>query len=216
MEGYKVTTEAQRESLSQQLQGMTQQLQAWRNGDPEAFERVMSLLYNDLRRIARRQLYRGGRGGRGGRGDTLHTTSLVHETYLKLVKQARVDCESRGHFFNIVAKAMRQIIIDYLRRRQAGKRGGDQAHVPLDEADAVICEEGQALLELDQALTRLSNFDARLSRLVECRFFAGLTVEETAEALGLSKCTVHREWIRARAWLRHEIASSEQGSQGGE
>jgi RNA polymerase sigma factor (TIGR02999 family) len=188
---------------------MTQQLQAWRNGDAEALESVMSLLYNDLRRIARRQLLRGRPGA------TLNTTALVHETYLKLVNQAQVEYQSRGHFFNLVAKAMRQIIVDYLRRRQAGKRGGDQVRVPLAEADAATCEEAEALLELDQALARLSHFDPRLGRLVECRFFAGLTEGETAEALGLSKSTVQRDWVRARAWLHHEIASGKTGSQDG-
>ncbi len=164
----------------------------------------MSLLYDDLRRIARRQLLRGRPGA------TLNTTALVHETYLKLVNQAKVECESRGHFFNIVARAMRQIIVDHARRRQAEKRGGDQARVPLNEADAATGEEAAMLLELDQALTRLAAFDERLSRLVECRFFAGFTEEETAEALGTSRSTVQRDWIRAKAWLRDEVGPREQ------
>jgi RNA polymerase sigma factor (TIGR02999 family) len=104
---------------------------------------------------------------------------------------------------------MRQIIVDHARRRQAEKRGGDQARVPLQEADATISEEAEMLLELDQALTRLVAYDERLSRLVECRFFAGFTEEETAEALGISRSTVQRDWIRAKAWLRDEVGAQE-------
>jgi RNA polymerase sigma factor (TIGR02999 family) len=184
---------------------MTEQLLAWKDGNREAFEKVVSLLYEDLRRVARSQLYR------GRPGSTLNTTALVHETYLKLVGQAEVECESRGHFFALVARAMRQIIVDHARRRQAEKRGGAQACLPLDEADAAVWEEAEGLIALDQALTRLATTDERLSRLVECRFFAGLTEEETATALGISRRTVQRDWIRARALLRNEVGASLKG-----
>ncbi len=197
-------SEARRLMIDNHNQSPTEQLQAWRDGDNEAFEKVISLLYQDLKRIAQRQLYQGKPGA------TLNATALVHETYLKLVSQGQVECQNRGHFLNIVARAMRHIIIDHARRRQADKRGGDQVRVPLGEADAAINQEAEPLLTLDQALTRLSDFDARLGFMVEYRFFAGLTEDETAEVLGLSKSTVQRDWIRAKAWLRHEIGSRDQ------
>jgi RNA polymerase sigma factor (TIGR02999 family) len=173
--------------------------------DQQVLEQVMALVYDDLKRVARRQLYR------ARYGNTLDTTALVHESYLKLAGSPTIVCEDRGHFFGIAARAMRQIIVDYARRRQAEKRGGDQERVPLEGAEASVWEDADSLIALDEALTRLAAFDSRLMRLVECRFFAGFTEEETANALGISRSTVQREWIRARAWLREEVGSEGKG-----
>jgi RNA polymerase sigma factor (TIGR02999 family) len=151
--------------------------------------------------MAHQQLRRGPADG------SLDTTALVHETYLKLVGRSRIDCEDRTHFLALVATAMRQIIIDFARRRQASKRGSGVADLPLicgfDEA---VEDNVQGLIEIDQALTRLASLDDRLTRVVECRFFAGFTEDETAEALGVSRSTIQRDWARARAWLRDEMA----------
>lgn len=184
---------------------VTKLLQALGRGEPQALERLLPVVYADLRRLAQRQLRR------NRHGNTLHTTDLVHEVYLRLVDQSQVSAESRGHFFALSAQAMRQIIIDYARRRAAAKRGGGQAHASLDEAreEATIAIDEQAewLLDLDRALGRLAELDRELARLVECRFFAGLTTDETAVALGVSPRTVERNWKRARGWLRQEMAA---------
>ena len=172
---------------------------ACRDGDRRAFEELVAHLYDDLRRVARRQLYR------ARPGETLDTTGLVHETYLKLVGRSPVDCDDRAHFLGLMARAMRQVIIDYSRRRRTEKRGGDRNRVPLEEADPELRHDSEMLIALDEALDRLGSHDPRLVRLVECRFFAGFTEEETAEVLGVSRSTVQRDWIRARAWLRYEI-----------
>jgi RNA polymerase sigma factor (TIGR02999 family) len=181
----------------------TRRLEECHHGDQEALAAIVSHLYDDLRRIAHRQLYGCCRGA------TLDTTALVHETYLKLVGQSRIDCDSRGHFLALVAVAMRQIIIDFARRHRADRRGGDQPRVPLiDDKDRAEGDNVEALIALDQALGRLASFDQRLIKVVECRFFAGFTEEETATALGVSRSTVQREWLRARAWLRSEIGTA--------
>lgn len=179
----------------------TRRLAGCAEGDRHALEQVVTHLYEQLRRIAHRQLLRSPANG------SLDTTALVHETYLKLVGRSRIECEDRAHFLALVATAMRQIIIDFARRRQASKRGSGVADLPLicgfDEA---VEDNVQRLIEIDQSLSRLSSLDERLTRLVECRFFAGFTEEETAEALGVSRSTVQRDWARARAWLRDEMA----------
>ena len=168
-------------------------------GDEDAFAQLLPMVYQDLRRIAHRQLRR------GRPGQTLNTTGLVHEAYLKMVDQSRVSWQDRGHFFAISARAMRQIIVDYARQRLAAKRGGGQPHDPLDENQIAIEEQADWLLAIDEALSRLAKMDARLTKVVECRFFAGLTEEETAEALEVSVRTVQRDWMRARGWLREEM-----------
>lgn len=178
---------------------ITHLLQAHGRGEEGAFDRLMPMVYDDLHRIARRQLRR------GRRGDTLNTTGLVHEVYLKMVDQSRASWQDRSHFFAISARAMRQIIVDYARQRLAAKRGGGQSHTPLDEARIAIEEQADWLIALDQALESLGRLDERMARIVECRFFAGLTEEETAEALSVSVRTVQRDWKRARGWLKEEM-----------
>jgi RNA polymerase sigma factor (TIGR02999 family) len=183
-------------SLSDTITGL---LQAHRQGDEKALDRLIPLIYPDLRRMARRQMR-----GRAG-GTTLDTTALVHEAYLKLVGRHRPDWEDRAHFFGVCARAMRQVIVDHARERRASKRGGGGAPCTLDETAIAIDEQATSLLAIDEALDRLAELDARLPRLVECRFFAGLTEEETAEALAVPLRTVQRDWARARAWLRREL-----------
>lgn len=178
---------------------ITHLLRAHGRGEEGAFDELMPMVYDDLHRIARRQLRRGKRGA------TLDTTGLVHEVYLKMVDQSQASWEDRSHFFAISARAMRQIIVDYARQRLAAKRGGGQAHTPLDEARIAIEAQADWLLALDQALQRLAELDERMARIVECRFFAGLTEEESAEALAISVRTVQRDWKRARGWLKEEM-----------
>ncbi|MEM7048089.1 MAG: ECF-type sigma factor [Acidobacteriota bacterium] len=168
-------------------------------GDKEAFGRLMPLVYEDLRRIARRQIRQ------RSPGRTLDTTGLVHEAYLKMVDQTRAGFKDRGHFFAISARAMRQILVDYARNRLAAKRGGGQHHTSLDEAQAAIEMDAGWVMSLHEALNRLASRDERLVRIVECRFFAGLTEDETAEALEVSTRTVQRDWMRARIWLKEEM-----------
>jgi RNA polymerase sigma factor (TIGR02999 family) len=180
---------------------ITDLLAAHRAGDGEAFSRLVPLVYEDLRRIARRSL----RGGRGAR--TIDTTALVHEAYLKLVDQTRAAWQDRNHFFAVAARAMRQILVDEARRKAAAKRGGGAVTLALEEDrhGAALAVDAERLLAIDEALESLATLDPRLPRVVECRFFAGYTDEETAGALGVSMRTVQRDWMRARAWLREEL-----------
>jgi RNA polymerase sigma factor (TIGR02999 family) len=180
---------------------VTELLIAHRDGNPGAFDRLVPLVYEDLRRIARVQLRR------GRPGDTLDTGALVNEAYLRLVDQERATWRDRGHFFAVSAIAMRQIVVDHARRRGRLKRGGDLAILPLDEVHEPGTREAAHVLEIDLALQKLASIDDRLARVVECRYFAGLTEEETAEALGVSVRTAQREWFKARAWLRNELAN---------
>lgn len=180
---------------------VTELLLAYRDGDREAFDRLVPLLYHDLRKIARAQLRRGRPGA------TLGTTVLVHEVYLKMADQQRLDARDRGHFLAISAHAMRQVIADYARRRTAAKRGGNSDPVPLDEAPQIADREARWLVDVDRALERLGARNERMARVVECRFFAGYSEEETAEALGTSLRTVQRDWMRARAWLKEELGT---------
>jgi len=166
-------------------------------------------LYNDLRQVAHRQL------GRLRFGHTLDTTMLVHEAYLKLNDSHPIECTDRAHFLAILGCAMRQIIVDYARRRSALKRGGDLARVTFDESEIAVNQDVDQLIALDGALTRLSELDPRLVRIVECRFYAGMTENETADALGVSKSTVQRDWIRARAWLRRALGEADDGGDDG-
>jgi RNA polymerase sigma factor (TIGR02999 family) len=172
-----------------------------RHGDHAALDRLFPLVYQELRRIAHRQL----RGERPGH--TLGTTGLVHETYLKVVDQSRVEWRDRGHFFGVAAGAMRRILVDYARRYRAQRRGGGQQRVTLDD-DALVAERSESLLALDDALDRLATLNPRLGQVVECRYFAGLTEEETGEALGVTTRTVQRDWAKARAWLSLELRGS--------
>lgn len=180
---------------------VTQCLRRYAEGDGEAFDQVIDLVYEDLRRIAGHQLKR------AYHGETLATTGLVHEAYLKMVDQAGARYEDRNHFFAITAHAMRQIIVDYARKRSAKKRGGGIVPESLDEEQVAAEREAEKILAVDQALESLKSLDERMLRVVECRFFSGLTEQETAEALGMSLRTVQRTWKRARAWLRETLES---------
>jgi RNA polymerase sigma factor (TIGR02999 family) len=179
---------------------ITQLLARWSRGEQEALEELLSLVYGELRRIAGRQL----RGER--REHTLAPTALVHEAYLRLVNQRRANWQNRAQFFGVAAELMRRILVDHARTRGAAKRGGSATFLPLQEADG---RGGSAavvdVLAIDTALTRLAALDAEQARLVELRFFAGLTVEEIALLLGRSERTVKREWRLARAWLFSEL-----------
>ncbi len=177
-------------------------LQAFRQGDQQAFDQVVSLLYQDLKRMASGQLRR------GIPAMTLGATGLVHELYLKMMGQQGLDARDRGHFLAISARAMRQVLVDGARHRQAEKRGGGQALVTYDEEKTMAAEDAAKLTDLDDALTRLSEVSQRMTQVVECRFFGGLSEQETATALDTSIRTVQRDWMRARAWLKEELGTA--------
>lgn len=178
---------------------ITELLVAHREGRPEALNELMPLVYDQLRRMARAQRRR------TSGVDTLGTTGLVHEAYLRLVDQTRADWRDRGHFFAVSAMAMRQTLIDAARRRTRAKRGGHAVPVELTDAADPSIRDLDHVLEVDRALERLAAVDPRLVRVVECRYFAGLSEEDTAEALGVSLRTAQREWFKARAWLRDAL-----------
>lgn len=178
---------------------ITRLLQAHHEGDRAAFDALVPLVYERLRRIARGQIRRGG----GGR--TLDTSALVHEAYVQLVEETGVEWQNRSHFYAICARAMRRILVDYSRRRRARKRGGGVPDLALDPETLSVEEQAELVLAVDRALDGLAAFDERLGRVVECKFFAGMTEEETALALDLSVRTVQRDWQRSRAWLRKEL-----------
>jgi RNA polymerase sigma factor (TIGR02999 family) len=177
----------------------TELLLAHREGSPGAFDRLVELVYPELRSVARRQLRR------RRPDEQLQTTALVHEAYLKLVDQARMGAQDRNHFLAIAARAMRQIIVDHARGRLAAKRGGGAQHVALDDRDLAIQNQADHILAVNEALKRLADEDPRLLQVVECRFFAGYSETETANALDVSARTVERDWLRAKAWLREAI-----------
>ena len=168
-------------------------------GGHAAADRLMPLLYNELRQIAHRRL-------RGERPDhTLNTTALVHEAYVKLVGLDRITWQNRAHFLAIAAQAMRRVLVDYAVGRKTQKRGGLLHRVPIDETMLVTSQRADALIALDSAIQRLEAISPRLSRIVECRYFGGMSIEETAESLDLSPATIKREWNVARAWLNREL-----------
>jgi len=169
-------------------------------GDNTALERLIPLVYAELHRLARSHRYNW-RGSAGVPG----TTSLVHEAYLRLVEQENVNWHSRSQFFCIASRAMRSVLVDNARAYRAKKRRGDQHAVSTDDIVLVSKQRGQELIEVDEALTRLGEIDNELSAVVECRFFGGLTIEETAEGLSLSPATVKRRWSLAQAWLYREL-----------
>lgn len=178
---------------------VTQLLQQWSAGRAEALDRLMPLVYDELRRLAASYMRR-------ERPDhTLGASGLVNEAFLRLVDQQDVRWQNRAHFFGIAAQAMRRILVDHARARASSKRGAGEPHLPLEEADALTPMPDADLLALDDALNRLAALDPQQSRIVELRFFGGLTIEETAEVLGISPATVGREWALARAWLYAEI-----------
>ncbi len=168
-------------------------------GDRAAFETLVTLLYDDLRRLARRHLHL-----RGGQL-TLHTAGLVHEAFLKLADQTRLSWEDRGHFLAVYARVMHNIVIDLARQAGARKRGGDRKQVTLDDAHLQISAQADDLLAVQEALEQLDQLQPRLAQVVECRFFGGLTEPETALALGLTDRTVRRDWVKARTLLRRML-----------
>jgi RNA polymerase sigma factor (TIGR02999 family) len=186
-------------------------LDQYREGQAEAFGKLMALVYDDLRRLAAWQL-------QTERSEhTLQPTALVHEAYLKLAGQNPVDWQNKAHFFALAAQVMRHILVDHARAKQRDKRGGGLLSVAMDEALELSHQSEPGLVELDEALNTLARQDARKSRVVELRYFGGLSIEETADVLGISTATVRREWTLAKAWLRLELskdAKSEQARSG--
>jgi RNA polymerase sigma factor (TIGR02999 family) len=179
---------------------VTALLLAWSAGDREALQKLLPLVYGELRARAERYL----RKERAGH--TLQPTALVNEAYLKLVDQKRVKWRSRAHFLAVAARAMREVLVDYARRHRAARHGGGATFVALDAAMAAAPSPSLDLLALDMALDRLASLDERQSKLVELRVFAGLTIDEAAEAMGISPATVSREWKHAEAWLHREMS----------
>lgn len=175
-------------------------LQAWSQGDKSAFERLVPLVYEELRTLARRYM-------RTERADhTLQTTALVNEAYVRLIDVNRVQWQNRAHFLAVAAQTMRRILVDFARRRDSLRRGGDVLLVPIDDAGDVGQARAADFIALDDALTALAARDARMSQVVELRFFGGLTVEETADVLDISPETVMRDWKTAKAWLLRELS----------
>ncbi len=184
---------------------VNQLLVDWGNGNQQALEELLPLIYSELRHLAHNFLYR------ERPGHTLQTTALVHEAYLKLIDQRDAHWQNRAHFFAIAAQAMRRILIDSARKHAAVKRGRGGEKISLDEAAGISLEPDTNLLALDEALTALAEIDPQQSRIVELRYFGGLTIEETAEVMNLSPATVKREWTMARAWLYQALAGSREG-----
>jgi RNA polymerase sigma factor (TIGR02999 family) len=178
---------------------ITRLLLSWGEGHDGAAERLFTLLYQELRVLARRQLRRGFRNA------TLDTTALVHEAYVKLVDGARIQVRDRNHFFALASRAMRQIVVDYARRKHAAKRGGSDRRETLGDRPDPAAGSVSDLVAVDEALSKLEALDPRLGRLVELRYFGGLSVEETAEILETSPRTVKRDWQKARAFLYHQL-----------
>lgn len=182
------------------LHDVTLVLRAARAGDAAALNEAFQLVYDDVRAIAHARV------ARFGAGSTLDTTAVVHEAYLKLARHGEMAWQDRQHFFAVAAAAMRQVLLDHARRHLSVKRGAGAPHVQLTEADVAIDAEANDVLLLDAALTRLAGVDTFLARVVELRFFGGLTVEETAQTLAVSEATIKRAWRRARAFLHRELA----------
>jgi RNA polymerase sigma factor (TIGR02999 family) len=185
--------------MAEQAPNVTDLLRALSQGRRDALDRLLPLVYDQLRRIAHGQM----RGEHTGH--TLSTTALVHEAYLRLVKIEHVQWQDRAHFFAVAARLMRRVLIDYARARLREKRGGEALRVPLDEALDLGVGRADDLMVLEEALTRLEALNERQCRVVECRCFAGMSVEETAVALSISPATVKRDWALSRAWLNREL-----------
>ncbi len=188
------------EQPQQNSKEITELLRAWSDGEAEVLDALLPLVYDELHRQAARFLRR------ERVGHTLQTTALIHEAYLKLIDQHEVNWQNRAHFFGIAAQAMRRILVDYARQRHREKRGGAGRDLPLEAATlAVSGEKGIDLEALDEALTRLAAMDKRQARIVELRYFSGLSIEDTAEVLRISRATVKSDWKSAKAWLYQEI-----------
>jgi RNA polymerase sigma-70 factor (ECF subfamily) len=184
-------------------QDITELLAAWGDGDQAAFERLVPLVYAELKRIARRHM------NRESEGHVLQTTALVHEAYVKLVSQRGAKWQDRAHFFAVSSQQMRRILVDAARSRMRQKRGSDAVVVSLDDAPAISMSRAAEFVTLDDALTELAKLDPRRSRVVEMRYFGGMSVEETALALNLSPDTIARDWKAAKAWLYAELNRAE-------
>jgi RNA polymerase sigma factor (TIGR02999 family) len=184
---------------------VTRLLNRLSDGHEAALDRLLPAVYNELRRIAHEEL-------RGERDDvTIRTTALVHEAYMKLVDHADVDWQDRQHFFAVAARAMRQVLVEHARKRAAQKRGGAGPDLPLDKVTLPVETDTERLLALDDALDTLAGQDERAVKVVECRFFSGYTIEETADVLGVSPSTVKRDWRGAKAWLNRALDGAEGG-----
>jgi RNA polymerase sigma factor (TIGR02999 family) len=181
---------------------VTKLLLAWSAGDSSALEQLMPVVYQELRRLAKRHM------GQERQGHTLQATALVNEVYLRLIDVNRIQWQNRAHFFAVSAQMMRRILVEFARRRHRQKRGDGVPLIPLDEALLLSDGKGADLLVLDEALTELAKKDSRMSQVVELRFFGGLSVDETAEVLKVSSDTVMREWKTAKIWLLREIRSN--------
>ena len=178
---------------------ITGMLAAWSDGDADALDRLVDLVYPKLRRIAHQHI------ANRRPGESLESAALANETYLKLVHAGGIRCENRAHFLALCAQIMRRILVDHVRRRSFAKRGGGAQHVRLDEVVLEVEARGIEVLALDEALAALAAFDRRKARVVELRYFGGLTIEETAEVMGVSVDTTKRDWRMARAWLLTEL-----------
>jgi RNA polymerase sigma factor (TIGR02999 family) len=194
-------------AVAGQQHAITDALRDFRGGAPGAMDRLVPLVYGDLARIAHRQL------GLEDSGHTLATSDLVHEAYLRLVDQTRVQWNDRAHFFAVAAHVMRRVLVDHARRHRAARRGGsDRRAISLEELESANSggltanQRADVLVAMDDALERLAALDARQARVVECRFFGGMTEPETAEALGVTERTVARDWVKARGWLYQELS----------
>lgn len=185
-------------------QEITQLLLSWSKGDEAALDQLIPLVYPELRKLARRYM------SRESPEHTLQTSALINEAYLRLVDQQAVEWQDRAHFFAVAAQVMRHILIDHARSHLYGKRGAGAQHVPLDQVAVASQERATELVALDDALTSLAKIDERKAKIVELRFFGGLSVGETAEAMKLSPVTVMREWRTAKAWLHREISGTGQ------
>ena len=180
--------------------GITQLLKAWGNGEQEALEQLIPLIYSELHRLAHRYMQR------ERNAHTLQSTALVHEAYERLIDLKEVSWQNRAHFFGVSARLMRRVLVDYARSRRYSKRGGEWRQLPLNEAVAVFRDRGTDIVALDDALSTLAGIDSRKSRVVEMRFFGGLSIRETAEVLNVSPETVLRDWRLAKVWLLRELS----------
>jgi RNA polymerase sigma factor (TIGR02999 family) len=186
--------------VTQGAQNITELLVSYGRGDKEALDQLMPIVYDELRRQAARYLRR------ERPGNTLQTTALIHEAYVRLVDQRNVQWQNRAHFFGIAAQLMRRILVDHARAKKRVKRGGSDVRVSLGDATVAVKGQDLDVVALDEALQRLAQIDEQQSRVVELRFFSGLTVEETAEVMHISTATVKRDWSMAKAWLHRELS----------
>jgi|ERR1051326_307003 RNA polymerase sigma factor (TIGR02999 family) len=188
--------------MAQDAHEVTQLLIQWSNGDRAALDKLMPLIYEELRRLARHYMRR------ERSGHTLQTTALVNEAYLRLINRKHVHWQNRAHFFAIAAQLMRSILVDHARSHAYAKRGGGAHKIALDEVMVISQQRAAEVVALDEALKQMAEIDPQQARIVELRFFGGLTIEEAAEVMGLSPATIKREWATAKAWLYHELSQS--------